>query len=378
MKLQLTQDCQRFRAELCELLDTEEFAKVTRSVSDQHGDPDPRPIHRALGERGWLAPHWPRRYGGIDADADTLGVLTEELALRGIPDSAHVNTIRNAGTALLMAGDDAQRQRFLPPLASGDALMAVLYSEPDAGSDLAALSSTARRQDGSWVVSGTKIYSVKTAAADYGLVAVRTSEHANKLVGITLFVVDLNADGVTVEPIETMNVEPFYQVRFTDVVVEDDRIVGPVDGGWLVVTEALAMERVGVDFNAKIHGWLSRIRRAAERRGRDSDPLIRQRLSELETCADAGRALAWEMAHRLRDGDLDPAEAAASKWFSSELGPRVARLALDICGPDGLAAGECANEMLREAPGLTLSAGTSEMMLYVVATQLGLWGEDDE
>lgn len=366
----------RFRDELRRLLDSEEMAAALTEAGASAGDIDPRPVHQVLGRRGWLAPHWPVHYGGIGADQTTLDLVTEELALLGIPDSAHVNTIRNAGSYLLRAGTEAQRAAHLPPLASGQALMSVLYTEPEAGSDLAGLRTNARRVDDHWLVSGTKVYSVKTAAADYGLVAARTSRHANKLVGITLFLTRLDRPGVTVEQIDTVNAEPFYRVRFDDVEMGDGDVVGPPDGGWLVVTEALAMERVGIDFSAKARAWLARIHDEAERSGRAGDPVIRARLSELDTMVAAGRSLAWAMARKLADDDLDPAEAAMSKWYNSELGQPLAALMADVQGPAGL--GGAAAQFLREAPGLTLSAGTSEMMLYVAASQFDLDGEDDD
>ncbi|HET9255061.1 MAG TPA: acyl-CoA dehydrogenase family protein [Pseudonocardiaceae bacterium] len=374
----LTNEHREFRANLRALLTSDEMAEALAAARAAEDDLDPRPVHTVLGRRGWLAPHWPVRYGGLGADALTGSILTEELAMHGIPDSAHVNTIRNAGSYLLQAGTGAQCDRYLPALASGQALMAVLYSEPAAGSDLAALETTARARDGHWLISGTKLYSVKTAAADYGLIAARTSRHGNNLIGITLFVVHLNGPGVDVQRVDTMNVEPFYRVTFDDVMVSEDQVIGLVDGGWLVVTEALSMERVGIDFNAKVRSWLHQVRALAERTGRADDPMIRGRLSELDTSVAAGRSLAWEMVRRVQDGELDPAEAAMSKWFNSELGPPLAELALEVAGAQGVLTGSTANSLLREAPGLTLSAGTSEMMLYVISTQFGLQGDGED
>jgi alkylation response protein AidB-like acyl-CoA dehydrogenase len=369
--IHLSDEHRRFRDELRALLAGDEMAGALARARSAADDLDPRPVHQVLGKYRWLAPHWPEKYGGLGADEITATILTEELAMHGVPDSAHVNTIRNAGSYLLRSGTQHQREKYLPPLARGDALMAVLYSEPDTGSDLSALTASAREEDGNWLLNGTKVYSVKTAAADYGLVAVRTSRHANNLVGITLFVVPLNVPGVDVRPIGTMNAEPFYQVTFDDVVVNADQVVGPQDGGWLVVTEALAMERVGIDFNAKARAWLERIKAIPA-----PDPVIARRVSEMASMVAAGRSLAWAMARKLADGELDPAEAAMSKWFNSELGAPLAELMLDMTGPGGLVPGAETQAMLREAPGLTLSAGTSEMMLYVIADQFALRADD--
>jgi alkylation response protein AidB-like acyl-CoA dehydrogenase len=373
----LTPQDRDFRTRLRELLGGQEMSRALREGSREHPrDPDPRPAYRVLGRRGWLAPDWPPELGGAGLGTASANILTEELAAHSVPDSAHVNSVRNAGRCLMLCGSDRQRERLLPPLARGDSLAAVLYSEPDTGSDLASLRTTARRTHDGWELHGTKVHSVKTAHCDLAIVAARTREHPQPLLGITLFVVGLHAPGVAVRPVDGVNHEPLHQVLLDGARVGPDDVVGDVDEGWLVITEGLAVERVGMDYSARVRAHLAWLRRRAARSGR----AVAERLDRLTTAAEAGRLLAWSMAARSADGDLDPAEAAESKWLNSELMREVWELSQELSSPrdlltaDDPSAPEDLTALLlnREAPGLSLSAGTSEMMLQVIAGNLGM------
>ncbi|MFG3207095.1 acyl-CoA dehydrogenase family protein [Streptomyces sp. NPDC048192] len=383
MDFLLTPQQQDFRARLRELLGGPEMRQALRdgSRADPH-DPDPRPAYRLLGRHRWLAPDWPAERGGAGLDTVCANILTEELAVHHVPDSAHVNSVRNAGRCLLLCGSDRQRERLLPLLAGGDVLAAVLYSEPETGSDLASLRTIARPAHDGWRLHGTKVHSVKTAHCDLAIVAARTGEHPEPLLGITLFVVDLRAPGVTVRPVDGVNHEPFHQVLLDGLRVGPEDVVGDVDEGWLVITEGLAVERVGMDYSARVRAHLAWLRRRAADRGFGS--AVAERLDRISTAAEAGRLLAWSMAGRLADGDLDPAEAAESKWLNSELMREVWELSQELSLPHDLltahdpGAPEDRTALLlnREAPGLSLSAGTSEMMLQVIAGNLGLEAGD--
>jgi alkylation response protein AidB-like acyl-CoA dehydrogenase len=378
----LTPDERRFRDDVAALLRRQEVvAECAAIAATPEKDDHPRRTFRLLGANGMLAPDWPRRYGGLDRPLTYQGILQEELARHDIPDTVFVNTIRNAGALLLLAADAEQKARYLPALADGTSTMVLLYSEREAGSDLASLRTRAERVDGGWRLTGVKCPSVKTMSAAYGIVAARTAESGRAEAGITLFIVGTADDGVRVTPLETFNAEPFYEVVLDGVFVEDRDVLGPVDGGWFMLSAGLAIERTGLDYNAKARRWLDvadeRIRTVAPGRAELTDRLV-----DLRTQAAAGRLLAWKLLERQADGDLSAEEAAMSKWFNAELGAKVARLCLEVDGTDAvLERGEAGAArdgrvaaMLREAPGLRLSAGTSEMMLRIVASGLGLRG----
>ncbi|WP_052422923.1 acyl-CoA dehydrogenase family protein [Nonomuraea candida] len=378
----LTSDERRFRDDVAALLGRQEVrAECAALAAAPEEDGHPRLTYRLLGAEGMLAPDWPRQYGGLDGPVTYQAILQEELARHDIPDTVFVNAVKNAGALLMLAADAGQKARHLPSLAAGTATMVLLYSEPEAGSDLASLRTRAERVAGGWRITGVKRPSVKTRSADHGIVAARTAETGRAEAGITLFVVGMRDDGVRVTPLETFNAEPFYEVAFDGVFVEDRDVLGPVGGGWFMLSAGLAIERTGVDYNAKARRWLDiageRIRTAAPGRAELAD-----RLADLRTQAAAGRLLAWGLLERQVEGELSAEEAAMSKWFNAELGAKAARLCLEADGTcallergepgaarDGVVAG-----MLREAPGLRLSAGTSEVMLHIVASGLGLGG----
>ncbi len=362
----------RFREEVRALLHRPPVAEELEEIRARpHVDLHADGVYRLLGEHRALAPDWPRRFGGRSAPASFTAIVQEELVARGVPDTIFVNTIKNAGALLLFAADDEQQARQLPALARGEASMAILYTEADAGSDLASLRTRAARVPEGWRITGTKRYSVKTAHAEHAVVAARTGEDGRPEAGITLFLVHLHDQRVRLRRLDTVNVEPFYEVDLDGMIVADDAVLGPVGGGWLVLSAGLAIERTGIDYNAKARHWLAVA--ADLLAGVPNEPVLTDRLVDLRTRAAAGRLLAWHLLERLDEDDLSAEQAAASKWFNAELGVHAARLCLDVDNALAIPTqSHAVMTALREAPGLTLSGGTSEVMLRLIADGLGL------
>lgn len=366
------------------LLETPEQREFRRAVRSVLADPathaaverdecdvDPRPAYRRLGERGWLAPSWPERYGGLGAGAVESAIVAEEVAFSGIPDTGFVNSVRNAGAFLLAAGSDDQRDRHLRPIAAGDLLVAILYTEPESGSDLASLRTRAERVDGGWRLHGRKTYNVNTRFADYGLCIARTAEGRTKYSGLSLFMVPLARPEVHVEPLDAIGPDRFYSVDLDGVEIGDEDVVGEVGRGWSLVNAALAMERTGLDFNAKVRRWWQRLRDAASARGLLADPVVADELVRLRALLDAGRALSWRLVRHLVDGEVEAGEAAMGKWFNAELARELVAAAARL-GCVGLSTDDALAVACREAPGLTLAAGTENVMLYLIASELEL------
>ncbi|WP_198550238.1 acyl-CoA dehydrogenase family protein [Streptomyces silvensis] len=335
--------------------------------------PHPERVYRELGERGWLAPHWPRRYGGLAASAYATAVTAEELALHGVPDSVRVNTIDNAGATLLAAGSEEQRQRFCPGMAAGEIVFSVLYTEPHAGSDLGSMATTAEPAGDGWRLAGTKTWNARTAQAHFGVCAARVRGHGDNAYAATgLFVVPLDHPGVRVEPIATVNPERFFTVRLDDVVLPADALVGAPGQGWSLLSEALGMERTGVCFAGRARRWFDQLVAALHARGQLEEAERVHRLGALDAEIRSCRLLAWRAVQGLAEGRLNGAAAAAAKWWTSELAQRVAWLAFDLLGPAVHSDRHFPDLVLaaREAPGLTLAAGTSEIQLTTLATDL--------
>ncbi|MGA4838923.1 acyl-CoA dehydrogenase family protein [Streptomyces sp. G45] len=369
----------------------DELTRVWRS--DAGACPHPAAVYRLLGEHGLLAPHWPRRYGGLGLSAYASATVAEELALHGVPDSVRVNTVDNAGATLLMAGTPEQCDRHLPGMARGATVFSVLYTEPDVGSDLGGLTSRAVPEPGGgWRLNGTKVWNARTSVAEYGILAARVAGHGADgdgdgdragdrvgdrvgFAGIALFVVGLDAPGVRVEPVDTINHERLFRVRLHDVRLPGDALVGRPGQGWPLLTRALGLERTGINFAARARRWYDQLTAGLRARGRLDDACREHGLRRLDAEIRAARLLSWRAVRDVERGCPNAAAAAAAKWWASELAQRTAWLAWRLLGPapdppdsDPHFPDLCL--AAREAPGLTLAAGTSEVLLTTVATEL--------
>jgi alkylation response protein AidB-like acyl-CoA dehydrogenase len=349
-------------------------AEVTRiRTAPPDAEPGLLAVYRWLGERGWLAPSWPKRYGGLDLGLTEAAIVTEEMCLAGVPDDAHVLGIDIVGNFLLEVGSDEQRARWLPRLAGGESLAAVLFTEPACGSDLARLTTRAEQDGDGWRLYGTKVYNQKTQFADIALCAARTSDGPVPFDGITLFLLPLRSPGVLTRPVENITNDRFHEVVVDGVRLTEADVVGTVGDGWQLMNEMLVLERTGIDFHAKIRRWLDSV--AAEVRG-SGDLDLETRFAELDARLRAGRALAWRVVGELARGEADPATAAMAKWYVTEQARAVVRFCLEVRGlPGVLSAWDpepvdlgLVESAVRYAPTHRLGSGTSEIMLYIIAS----------
>jgi alkylation response protein AidB-like acyl-CoA dehydrogenase len=338
------------------------------------GENDPRPLYRLLGSHRLLAPSWPRAFGGRDLPMADAAVVVDEMIAAGVPDTLHTLSVQICGNFLLGAGTPAHRAALLPALAAGSRFCTVLYTEPGAGSDLAALETEARQDTGgTWRVSGHKLFSVRTRLADIGLVAARTSREQARYRGLTLFLVPLTAPGVTIGKLGSLADEAFADVHLDNVPVDAASVVGEVGEAWALITEALALERTGTDHAAKAAAWLSAA--VTSLRGTGDTGAWRERAGQLRTRTAAAQAMSRRCVGELGRGSLSPVLAAATKLWCSETAREVAEWAGEALGeaslwpagqPGAVADGRL-EAAYREAPGLVISAGTSEMMRELVA-----------
>ncbi len=345
---------------------------LTAVVTSAEPEPDVRPLYRALAQHGLLAVNWPVEYGGRGASHAEAAAVMEELVRGGVPDMLHVLSVQIVGLFLLQAGSDEQKATYLPRLASGERFATVLYTEPEVGSDLASLRTSAVPDGDGYRLSGVKVYGLKSGMSDIGLCAVRTGRGARKYEGISLFLVDLHLDGVRHTTIASVADEQFDRVELHDVRVGPDALLGTLGGGWAMLNRCLAIERTGLDYSLKAERWF----RAAVA-GIDPDTADHALLAEIGrygAAVDTGRLLAHHVISRLDRGVVDPTAAAMAKYHTSETAQQVATWAALVHGYGyrlrDLDAGHAAvlEAGYREAPGLTLSAGTSQMMLELVAS----------
>jgi alkylation response protein AidB-like acyl-CoA dehydrogenase len=327
-----------------------------------------------LAERGWLAIHWPAQYGGGGKSEIEAGIFVEEAARAGVPLMVYGLTISIFGAFLLLAGTEAQKQ-LLPPIARGELLCNILYTEPDAGSDLAALSTRAVADGYEFVFTGAKIFNSVGHLAGYGLIAARTDPAAPRYKGITLFLVPMHDPHVQVNPMWTMSEEHFNEVVLDGVRVPGANIVGELNGGWALLNQALAVERNGLVIAAEAMHWLDLLSEQVRSAGRGADPLVRQRVAALAGEVTAARLLAWRVVALQARHEVDDVRSAMSKWYAGELCKRLTHVAGEILGLAGTLdrfdsaapAGGQLEAAHRWAPAWGIAAGTSEIMLYLIA-----------
>jgi alkylation response protein AidB-like acyl-CoA dehydrogenase len=356
---------ERFRARVRSALVSPRILLEIARLRACGGEPDERPLYRMLGTAGLLAPAWPADYGGQGCAAVTAAILLEELITAGVPDTLYVNGLQTVGQLVLATGTEEQRARFLPPLARGECFATVLYTEPDAGSDLSALTTSARPAGDGFELSGTKMYSLKAQLADVGLCAARTATTTSRYAGITLFLVDLHAPGVRVRTVPSVPDEQFHVVELDQVRVGGDAVLGGVGEGWAALAQALPFERTGLEFASRAQLWYTLGCSGDDR------PAWLEHIGRYGARAEAARLLAWRAASHVAAGQLDPLPTSIAKWYCSELAAELAGWVLQRHGlgaPADVVAE--AGRAYREAPGLTLSGGSSEMMLRLVSGYL--------
>jgi alkylation response protein AidB-like acyl-CoA dehydrogenase len=340
-----------------------------------------------LAEGGWVGVTWPAEYGGRGAGALAHYVVQEELARARAPELVGRIGVNLVGPTLLAHGTDEQRARWLPAILRADILFCQLFSEPDAGSDLASLSTRAVRgeRDGveGWLLDGQKVWTSYAQFADWGLCLARTDTSVRKQAGITAFAVDMRADGVDVRPLRQLTGESdFNEVFLGGVFVPDDCVVGAVNDGWRVSSSTLTHERGTNPRQLVIHAQhLDELLRLAAERGGFDDHRTAQRLAEAFVEVKLFQLHNWRSLSRLESGQPVGPEGSALKLYWSEMSQRLHRLALDVLGPAGaLAAGAEGNpgdgEWQRSwlyYQAASIFAGTNEIQRTIVGERvLGL------
>ncbi len=322
---------------------------------------------RAQGARGWLGMTWPTEYGGHARTERERLVVNEELLAAGAPVAAHWIGDRQSGPSILKHGSEEQKQRFLPAMARGECFFAIGMSEPDSGSDLASVRTTARRDGEDWVLNGTKVWTSGAHRADAMITLVRTSPVDPKArhQGLTQFLVPLDAPGITVNPIVSLDGgHHFNEVVLDEVRLTDADLLGNEGDGWKQVTGELAYERSGPERFLSTFPLL-----AAAADGASAD--WGQSVAEMTTL----RAMSAGVADALGRGEAPAVEAALVKDLGTRYEGRVIDLArrLHPREPDPDSADDLTRHLahaVTHSPGFTLRGGTNEILRGIVAKSL--------
>lgn len=338
--------------------------------------PDPS-FSRKLGERGWLGMTWPKRYGGADQPALHRLAVTEELLAAGAPVAAHWVADRQSGPQLLKYGTEQQKQQILPAIAAGQCFFAIGMSEPQAGSDLAAVATRADQTAKGWRLNGRKIWSTGAHLSNYMIVLARTSppQGRNRHIGLSQFLVDLSLPGISLSGIPDMAGGcHFNETLFEDVELSADSLLGTQGQGWAQVMGELAMERSGPERFLTTFVLLEQALPAIVDRLDDQGSAL---LGRLYAHLTALRRMSRGIARLLQQGESPETEAALVKQLGNQFEKDVLRdlrkllsLVPVAAWPDGLQALMQA-ATLRQ-PSATLRGGTTEIMRGIIARQLGV------
>jgi hypothetical protein len=331
-----------------------------------------REFVRRLGRDGWLGMGWPTEYGGGGRSAIEQWLFLEELAYRRLP-SGNLTT-SSLGPVLARLGTDEQRARYLPGILAGDIDFAIGYSEPEAGTDLAALTTRAVRRDSAngeeYVVNGQKIYTTGAHVATHLWLAARTGTKEDRHRGLTVLIVPLPHPGVEITPILTQGDERTNQTFLTDVVVPVSDRVGEENGGWRAITTQLNFERLFC--HSDLRNQFDLVLRWAQENGRfDASALVRASLAEMAADLEISRLFCLRAAWMIDHEQVPMVEASMNKVWYSELRQRLSIAALDIMGPDGQVrgAGPLDGRMERAYRASTVikfGAGTNEVQRDII------------
>jgi alkylation response protein AidB-like acyl-CoA dehydrogenase len=336
---------------------------------------------RRLAENGYVAPHWPRPWGRDASPIEQL-VIDEELKRAAAPKPMNPIGIGWAGPTLLVAGTPDQQQRYLPGLLDGSEIWCQLFSEPEAGSDLASLTTSAVRDGDEYVLNGQKIWTTLAQFARYGILLARTDPHAEPHRGISYFVLDMQTPGITVRPIKQMDHEAaFNEVFFENVRIPAADIVGTENDGWRLAKVTLGNERVSLSGEGALwgigptaHDLLDLVRA----NGTVTDPVLRQRLAALFIESEVLRLIRLRTVSAKVQG-LEPGpEASVRKALADEHGQHVMAAAVELAGSGGmlLDQGPFGADTPMWAKGylysraLTIGGGTSEVQRNILAERI--------
>jgi alkylation response protein AidB-like acyl-CoA dehydrogenase len=318
-------------------------------------------------------------YGGLGASPAQAAIVSQEVARFDVPDLyPYLIGLAIAGPTLVAHATREQCARWLPPIRTGDEIWCQLFSEPDAGSDLASLGTRAERDGDTWRVTGAKVWSSRAQYSRRGLLLARSDPTVPKHAGITAFALDMHAPGVTVRPLRQMNGDThFNEVHFDGAPVGDADRIGEPGDGWNVARTALTYERGAGALSGGSWGTdlKDRLIALARRRGATADPLVRQRLAATIIELEVARLTARRARDVARAGRHGP-EGSGSKIRGSTGLKAAASLALDLLGPDGIAATEPDGEwqtLFLTSPSISIRGGTDEIQRNIVGERvLGL------
>jgi alkylation response protein AidB-like acyl-CoA dehydrogenase len=330
-----------------------------------------------LAEAGLAGVTWPIQFGGQGLGPIEQVICNQEIARAGVPGILDAIGVGMLGPTIIAHGSDEQKARYLGPMLHGDEVWCQLFSEPAAGSDLAAVQTRARQaQDGTWRLSGQKVWTTNAQFSSYGLLLARTDADVPKHKGLTMFIVPMDAPGVTVRGLRQISGEAeFNEVFFDDVELAPDATVGGVGNGWGTALTTLMFERVTIGLGGEGLGYNSvRFAKgvAADEHAR-RDPEVRKQLGEIASELLAVRFTGYRTLTALQRGQIPGPEAGLAKVTIVNGAIKAGELIADVQGPDALDESSEWAYMISFLPGLKSAGGTEEILRNTIGERvLGL------
>lgn len=381
MRFTETADQQELRRELRAyfaglLTEDERRAAHEQGVGGEHF----REIVSRLGADGWLGIGWPTEYGGQGRSVADQFVFFDEVQRAGLP--FPFVTVNTVGPTLMAYGTEDQKRRYLPGILSGDIVFAIGYTEPGAGTDLASLTTRAVVDGDGWVVDGSKVFTSGANTADYVWLACRTDPDAPVHKGISILIASTSDPGFSWTPIPTVGGMSVTATYYSGVRVPASAVVGPVHGGWKLITAQLNHERIGLAAlgGRSISLWEQAVEVCRESGSLD-EPWVRTELARTHARLEAMRLLNWKMTTAVAADELTPADASATKVYGTETHLDTYRTLVQVLGPAGrLRAGSPGaalhgeiEQVSRQSVVNTFGGGVNEVLRDIVATAgLGL------
>jgi alkylation response protein AidB-like acyl-CoA dehydrogenase len=349
-----------------------------RKFGFENAGPELDTFRSAVSAKGWYGINWPTEYGGLGLTATHQHILVNEFAYVGAPGPDL--TVTSVAPMIMRYGTDQNRAEFLPPIARGEMTMAVGYSEPNAGTDLAALSTKAELDGDDWVINGSKIWNSRAQISTHEWLCVRTDPDAPKHHGISVMIVPINAPGVEVRPLIGWDDYRTNETFFTDVRVPVGNLIGEVNHGWQYITGALDLERGGFITAGDLRRAVDDLLKLAHRPLADGsrpvdDADVRRALAQVDADVEVAALTGMEISSLLESGQIPTAMLTAGKINSSELRQRVGDLATRMFGLQGVLGGadDLAmnhgqfEKLYRGAPLHRFGGGTNEVLRDVLA-----------
>ncbi|MFI6042569.1 acyl-CoA dehydrogenase family protein [Nocardia sp. NPDC051321] len=389
MHIDFTEEQQQLRKQLRAFfadLMTPDIQAALAGPGGEYGAPEAyKQVVRTLGSSGWLTLGWPEEFGGQDRPAMDQLIFNDEAAAAGVP--FPFLTVNTVAPTIMRFGTPEQKAFFLPRIAKGELHFSIGYSEPEAGTDLAALRTRAVRDGDNYVINGEKAWTSLIEYADYIWLAARTDPDATRHRGLSILIMPTTADGFSWSKIHTMAGPGTSATYYSDVRVPASSVVGELHAGWSLITNQLNHERVALTSAAPLQESLRQVREWAEQTTRADGSLVidaewvRLHLARVHAHIEYLKLRNWRIAWAADTGELGPADASATKVFGTELATQAYRLLMEVLGASAVVRTDSPAAILRgrierlhrSSLILTFGGGTNEVQRDIIAkTALGL------